>query len=247
MRRFVIALLSVTAVSVVSAQAADLPMKAPPPIPVYTTYSWSGCYVGAHAGGGWANTKWTNTADTTAFGDLIAGQSLSQTKGGFIGGGQLGCNYQIGQFVFGVEGTFSGSTIKGTKQNTTFGPAFDDVFTTRVNSVATVTGRVGYAMDNWLFYAKGGYAGGQVKFSVADNVGPAVGAGSATHWQNGWTIGGGVEYGLTQHWIVGVEYNYLDLGTKNYQVAGAAGGSYAFNVHPRIHEVLGRISYKFGP
>ncbi len=244
MRRFVLALLSATAVGAVSANAADLPVKAPPPVPVVTVYNWTGCYVGAHLGGGWANTSWTNTANTTAFGDMSAGDNLSETNGGFIGGGQLGCNYQMQNFVFGIEGTLAGSTIKGDTNNTVFGAA-DDVFTNEVTVIATVVGRLGYAWDNWLVYAKGGYAGGEVKFSVSDSVAPSTGAGSDSSWQSGWTVGGGVEYGLTRNWIFGLEYNYLDLGTTNYQVSGSAATSYAFDVKTHIHEVVARVSYKF--
>lgn len=243
MRRVVIALLGATALSV-AANAADLPVRAPfAPVPVAAPFTWTGCYLGGHIGAGWAFTKWANTANTVAFGDLTPGQGYSQTDSGFIGGGQLGCNYQAAEWVFGVEGTFAGSTIKGNVNNTLFGAA-DDVFTTKVNSIATATGRLGYAWNNWLFYAKGGYAGGQVKFSVSDTVAPA-GSGSSTHWQNGWTVGGGIEYALTPNWIVGLEYDYVDLLTKNYNVAGTAAGVYTFDVHPRVHEALARLSYKF--
>jgi outer membrane immunogenic protein len=244
MRRILIALLSATAVGAVSANAADLPLKASP-APVVTVYNWTGCYVGAHLGGGWANTSWSNTANTTAFGDMTAGQNLSADNGGFIGGGQLGCNYQMQNFVFGIEGTFAGSTIKGDTNNTSFGAA-DDVFTNQVTAIATVVGRLGYAWDNWLVYAKGGYAGGEVKFSVSDSVG-ITGAGSDSSWQSGWTLGGGVEYGFTPNWIFGLEYSYIDLGTTNYQVSGSAATSYAFDVKTNIHEVVARVSYRFWP
>ena len=245
MRRFVVVHLSATVMSGGAANAADLPMKAPvyaPPVPLQ--YNWTGCYLGGQLGGGWARTPFSNTASTAAFGDLIPGEGFRQTDGGFIGGGQLGCNYQTGAWVFGLEGTFAGSTFKGNVANTSFG-ARDDIFTTKIESIATVTGRIGYAADNWLFYAKGGYGGGEVKFSVSDTVGPATGAGSGSNWQNGWTVGGGVEYGLTPNWILGLEYDFVDLQTKNYNVAGAAAGIYAFDVHPQIQEILARISYKF--
>ena len=245
MRRFVVALLAVTAVSATAANAADLGLNVPlRTAPVATPFTWTGCYLGGHAGAGWGFTKWANTADTVAFGDLAPGQGYSQTDAGFIGGGQVGCNYQALEWVFGIEGTFAGSTIKGNVNNTLFGVA-DDIFTTKIDSIATATGRLGYAWNNWLFYGKAGYAGGQVKFSVSDAVGPATGSGSDSHWQNGWTVGGGVEYALTANWIAGVEYDYADLLTTTYNVAGASPGVYTFNVHPQIHEVLARLSYKF--
>lgn len=246
MRRFVIVLLAATAFGSAAANAADMPIKAPIKAPPVVMYNWTGCYIGAHVGAGWARTEWTNTANTTAFGDMVPGQGFTQTKSGFIGGGQLGCNYQVNQFVFGIEGTFAGSSIKGTLNNTTFGAA-DDVFETKINSIATVTGRIGYAFNNWLPYIKGGWAGANNKFSVSDTVGANQGSGSETKWHNGWTVGGGLEYGLTPNWIIGIEYDYIGLQSKNYNVAGSAAGVYAFDVKPRIHEVLVRLSYKFWP
>jgi outer membrane immunogenic protein len=223
------------------ASAADMPVKARMMTPVY---NWAGCYIGGHAGAGWAKSDWTNTANTTAFGDMVPGNSLGQTNSGFVGGGQLGCNYQVNQWVFGIEGTFSGTSITGDLTDPTFGSQ-DDVFTTKINSIATVTGRIGYAINNWLPYIKGGYAGADVKFSVSDTLGPNQGSGSQTNWHNGWTLGGGLEYGLTPNWIVGIEYDYMRLNTKSYNVAGASAGVYTFDVTPRISQLLGRISYKF--
>lgn len=245
MRRLIVALLGVTVLGSVTANAADMPTKAPvvraPPV---VMYNWTGCYIGGHVGGGWARTEWTNTANTTLFGDLSPGNGFTQTKSGFIGGGQLGCNYQVNQFVFGIEGTFAGSTIKGTLNNTTFG-AGDDIFENKVNSIATVTGRIGYAFNNWLPYIKGGWAGANNKFSVSDTAGANQGSGSETKWHNGWTVGAGLEYGLTPNWILGIEYDYIGLQSKSYNVAGASAGVYTFDVKPRIHEVLVRLSYKF--
>jgi outer membrane immunogenic protein len=241
------ATVAVTAIATV-ASAADMPTKAPiQRAPLATFYNWSGCYIGVNAGGGWARTKFTNTANTTAFGHLDPGESFTYTYDGFVGGGHAGCNYQVNQWVFGIEGSFDGSSIKG--DATDLAILNDDVFTTKVDSLATVTGRIGYAWNNVLLYAKGGYAGGNVHFSVSDTCcvgGSPMGAGSGTHWQSGWTIGGGLEYGLTPNWIVGAEYNYIDLGTENYEVGGGA-GSYAFDVKTRISVVLARLSYKFGP
>jgi outer membrane immunogenic protein len=245
MRRFVVVFLG-AALSASAANAADiLGLRTPARIvPLAPAFTWTGCYLGGHAGGGWARTDWTNTANTTAFGDLTLGQGYRQTDGGFIGGGQVGCNYQVNSWVFGIEGSFAGATIHGDVPNSAFGVATGvDVFTTRVESLAMATGRVGYAWTNWLFYAKGGYAGGQVKFSVAEIVSPA-GSGSSSRWHNGWTVGGGVEYAVTPNWIIGVEYDYADLLTRSHEVGGST-GLYTFDVHPQIHQALARVSYKF--
>jgi outer membrane immunogenic protein len=249
MHRLQPALLTVAVISFASvASAADMPVKAPLyRAPVAAVYNWSGCYIGLNAGGGWARTEFTNTVNTTAFGHLDPGQSFTYDNSGFIGGGQVGCNYQVNQWVLGIEGTFDGTSIKGDANNLAI--LNDDIFTTKINSLATVTGRVGYAWNNVLLYAKGGYAGGHIQFSVSDTCcvgGSPMGAGSQSRWQSGWTIGGGLEYGLTPNWIVGAEYSYIDLGTANYEVGGGL-GSYAFDVKTRIQTVLARVSYKFGP
>ena len=230
------------------ASAADLPTKAP----VYTAapvavYNWNGCYVGAHAGGGWARTEFTNTADTTAFGHLNPGEGFAYTHNGFIGGGQVGCNHQINQWVLGVEGTFAGTTIKGDAADLAI--LNDDVFTTKINSLATVTARIGYAWNNVLLYAKGGYAGANVQFSVSDTCcvgGSPMGAGSETHlaeWLDDRHRPGIRDHAQLDHRR---RVQLHRFGVGELRVGGGA-GSYAFDVKTCIQEVLARVSYKFGP
>ena len=116
----------------------------------------------------------------------------------------------------------------------------------RTDWMATVTDRAGIAVNNNLFYVKGGYAGVNNRLSVADAV-PTTGSGSQTQWHHGWTVGAGWEYGITANWIVGFEYDYSAFESKNYQLAGAAVGSYAFDAKPRdIQSAVVRLSYKFG-
>ncbi len=151
--------------------------------------------------------------------------------------------------MFGLEGTISAMDNRATLLNPVFG-AMDDVFSWRTNWMATVTGRIGFAVSNNLFYAKGGYAGANNRLSVSDIVPPSVGSGSATHWHNGWTVGAGWEYGLTRNWIVGLEYDYSAFQTKSYELGGtAAPAIYTFDAKPRdIQSVVARVSYKFnGP
>jgi outer membrane immunogenic protein len=230
------AALAVTAFGVGAASAADLAPYAytkAPPLP-YAVYNWAGLYVGGHIGGSWTTQNWTNTANTTLFGDLSPGQGFRQRSTGVFGGGQIGYNWQASNYVFGLEGTISGMDNHATAPNTVFG-AQDDVFSWRTNWMATITGRAGVAMNNNLFYAKGGYAGASSHMAVSDTVPPVFGS--------GW------EYGVTQNWIVGLEYDYATFGTKSYQLAGTAPGSYRFDARPRdIQSVVGRVSYKFnGP
>jgi outer membrane immunogenic protein len=245
-----VATLAFTALGVGAASAADLApygyTKAPA-LP-YAVYNWAGLYVGGHIGGSQTNQNWTNTGNTTRFGDLTPGQGFGQHGAGVFGGGQIGYNWQASNYVFGLEGTISGMDNHGTVSNTVFG-ARDDVFSWRTNWMATITGRAGIAVNNNLFYAKGGYAGASSHMAVSDVLPPVTGSGSDTHWHNGWTVGAGWEYGITQNWIVGLEYDYAAIQTKSYQLAGTAPGVYSFDAKPRdIQSAVARVSYKFnGP
>jgi outer membrane immunogenic protein len=242
--KLIAALTFTTAVGMGAASAADLGARPYTKAPAYIEpiFNWSGFYVGGHIGGAWTNEGWVNTANTTVFGDLNPGQGFRQRNSGVFGGGQMGYNWQANNFVFGLEGTISGLDNKGTVRNTVFGPR-DDQFSWRADWMATITGRAGIAVNNNLFYAKGGYAGVNNRLSVTD----ALGSGSQTQWHNGWTVGAGWEYGITQNWIVGLEYDYSAFEKKSYQLAGGAAGTYTFDAKPRdIQSAVVRVSYKFG-
>ena len=231
-----------------AASAADLAARPYTKAPAYIEplYNWTGFYVGGHIGGAWTNEQFVNTANTTIFGDLAPGQGYRQRSSGIMGGAQIGYNWQASNYVFGLEGTISGLDNHASFTNTVFGTA-DDVFSWRANVLATIVGRAGFAVQNNLFYVKGGYAGVNNRLSVSDTIAnPATGSGSATHWANGWTLGAGWEYGITRNWIVGVEYNYAAFQTQSYQLAGAAAGTYTFDAKPRdIQWAVVRASYKF--
>ena len=105
----------------------------------------------------------------------------------------------------------------------------------------------GVAYVNNLFCVKGGYAGVDNRLSVSDVTAPFTGSGSRTQWHNGWTVGAGWEYGITQNWTVGLEYDYAAFETRRYQLAGAPAGTYTFDTRPRdIQSAAIRVNYKFG-
>jgi outer membrane immunogenic protein len=245
----VAALAFTAALGVGAASAADLAARPYTKAPAFVdaVYNWGGFYVGGHVGGSWTNQGWTNAADTAAFGDLSPGEGFRQRGTGVFGGGQVGYNWQASNYVFGLEGTVSAMDNRGSVLNRVFGTGLDDQFIWRTNWMATVTGRVGYAVANNLFYAKGGYAGVNNQLSVVDVAPPATGSGSATQWHNGWIVGAGWEYGITPNWIVGLEYDYSAFETKRYQLASTAPGVYAFDAKPRdIQSVVVRFNYKLG-
>jgi outer membrane immunogenic protein len=208
------------------ALAAD--MALPPPPPPEPFYNWTGFYLGGEGGVGWFSNKITNVTGGPSFPPGFVHNS-DGSEGPF-GGGYGGFNYQFNHFVVGIDGDFSGADLKGTAFTT--GPHGNiDRDTDRINWLATATGRVGYAFDNVLLFAKGGWAAASFNGTETNFTAALATAASGTNasTRNGWTVGAGVEYGLTPHWSAKLEYDYLQLGTAAYNTTltntGVGGGS----------------------
>jgi outer membrane immunogenic protein len=206
-----------------SATAADLSRpvyKAPAYVPVPAYFSWTGFYAGVNAGYGWAR-----MSDT-------AGAGVNPK--GFIGGAQLGYNWQMSNFVFGVEADFQGSTQKESFTGVTaFGVTTADF---RVRYFGTVRGRIGVAFDRALVYATGGYA--------YQNVGLDLTVGGVTASDNttkgGYALGGGLEYAFAGPWSGRIEYLYLDTGNRDVTLFGITD-----TIRTRNNIVRGAINYRF--
>jgi len=222
------------------ASAADLPRKAPvyaPPPPPQLT--WTGCYLGANVGAAWASVDVDN---------VTTGGSISRTSNtGFAGGGQIGCDYQMGAWVFGIRNMFDGTSINGSRTFTDpripgFGTGTVD---TKVNWFDTLTARGGYLVQpNLLFYVQGGAAWARAQataFTPAGSVGSVSG-----NSNTGWTVGGGAEWMFVPHWSVFLEYNYMGFGTRSnaFQVCGG-GICDTFSAKANISDVLLGVNYRF--
>jgi len=192
-----------------SVLAADLAIrKAPPPPPIIPVYNWTGFYIGGNVGGAW---------ETGTITDNLFDVSFSRTRSGFIGGGQVGYNWQVSpNWVLGVEGMFDGTSIRSDTATVTvptvLGPTTFSA-NAKVDWVTTVGARFGYAANNWLFYGKGG--GGWVHDSatVTDVVAATgdVFSVSVSDTRGGWMAGGGIEYGFTPNWTARVDYTHIGL------------------------------------
>lgn len=248
MNRLLLAALA-TSLSVGFASAADMPAKAPgkaKAVPVAFAYNWSGFYIGAHGGGAWGDSDWTLVSVAGAVPDRtvgLAGANPSHDIDGWLGGVQAGWNYQMQQWVFGIEVSWSGGSIDGTS-NSTAG-ALDDVFTTKVDSIFLASGRLGYAWDRMLLYGKAGFASADVRVATSDTVGVA-GSASSEDRQSGYVLGAGLEHAFAPNWILGAEYNYIDLGDNRHtQTFSGAGGTTVDDVSVKLHTLVARVSYKF--
>ncbi len=188
--------------------AADAPPRVyrQPPPPYFL---WSGFYGGAHIGAGWSD----------------GGGS------GFIGGGQVGYNYQVNNWVFGLEGDVSGTSI-GSSANATVvggGAVLSGGATANLDWIATLAPRVGYAFDRWLVYGKVGaaWAHASGSGSVAINGIPAASF-SVDSTTSGAVFGVGTEYALGNNWSAKVEYNIFDFGGDSNFQTFKAGVNYRF-------------------
>jgi outer membrane immunogenic protein len=165
-----------------------------PSLPIARSFSWAGPYLGGNLGYAWGSVD--NNATKPS---------------GFVGGVQGGYNWQSGPLVFGIEGD-----IQATGADDTFAPwKFSNPW------FGTVRGRVGYAVNNILFYGTGGLAFGELR-------GETFGL-SESHTNAGWTAGVGAEFGLAPNWSAKIEYLYVDLADSNFTITGVPNG-YSFGL-----------------
>jgi len=244
MLRYLLAGLAIVAAA--PASAADLPPRMPEP-QVYTPaaapfYNWSGLYVGGHIGGGWADETATNVTGTAL---AAAGTATSASPSGFLGGGQIGVNYQVGAWVFGVEADVSWTDVKDNTVTATLFPGTVLNGSSSTNWMSTLTGRLGYASANWLLYAKGGVAWSDVDYTTQLVTGGVVASSFLVNdTRTGWVVGAGVECGFWNNWSAKLEYNYIDFGTERYNFT-LAGVTSPADIESHIHIVKGGLNYRF--
>jgi outer membrane immunogenic protein len=218
------------------ATAADLARRPVyTPAPVVPVFSWTGFYVGANVGGAWSSTTITSN---------ITGANWKPSNTTFIGGGQLGYNYQWpgSNWVIGAEWTFDWGGGDKTS-NVVTGPNGHQ-FQASANSASwltTLTGRLGYGADRWLVYGKGGWAWLETSAKITNLTTGAIA--TADHTGSGWVGGAGVEYAWTQNWTTKVEYNYIASGNWSSPNNFIAGGNASYKAH--IQTVVFGVNYKF--
>ena len=254
---------------VVPAWAADLPVGPSyypaKPFPPPAIYDWTGIYVGGNVGGGMLTDSVSQNGSSSAGFNL--GGSGNLRPAGVIGGGQIGANYEFAPWVVGIEGSWDASGIQGntliacsackvsvpvgTPPVATPMSIPNERFTSQAQWVAALTGRVGYAANDWLFYAKAGgawmdvrytedlLAGGLKAASIA--AGTTVATQVLTDTRSGFTVGVGIEFGLVENITGKIEYDFYDFGSKNYNFSAITPVSVSSN----LHVLTAGINYKF--
>lgn len=272
---------------IATAGAADMPLKARPMAAPPPAFSWTGFYIGANVGGAWTPNNGSSVFDPlfppflvlapqAAIPTLFPGQLESLTGtgrgSGVIGGGQIGYNWQVQQFVLGVEADMVGTDLKGSSASATrtFGPP---ILLATVNQTVTVEfghidwmasfrGRAGFAWDRALLYVTGGAAlasiGGATT-TVVNGPGIALPAGtftastggSTTRW--GYTVGAGIEWAFSPNWSLAGEYRYTDFGDRasTFDIPSGLPAAPIFftgtgSSRLTVDQVTARLNYRFG-
>jgi len=238
------------------ALAADMAVKPlykapPPPLPAFT---WSGFFIGGHAGYAWGNTAWFQN-EVGSGGGIPGFQDASFTEKDWLGGGQAGFNYQLmgSPIVWGIWGDDTAGTIRGAATRCFLDvPGTVQGCSSEIKNFGTLVGRVGYTFNQVMFYALGGWAWAagvdQANTCLGANCANGVGI-SNTNYQTvfGYTVGGGVEYAFTPNWSIFAQYNYVDFGRWGENLTNPVTQlAFTENIHQTISVVKFGVNFRFG-
>jgi outer membrane immunogenic protein len=198
-------------------------------------WSWTGFYIGGHLGYARSDVDWADVS--------LTGERVRNDDRGFVGGGQIGYNWQIGNLVIGAEGTLSRTNLEDDYRSVV-NPA-QVTYSTDINWIGTVAGRLGFATDRALIYAKAGWATANVELSGRQSAIPD--SFSIDDRRHGWVVGAGFEYMFARNLSFGLEYNFIDLGNASYAGLTRAGLPYVItDADVEIHTVTARLNFRFG-
>jgi len=261
MKKLALALLAVAAFGG-QALAADMAVKAPPPPPPPLP-SWTGFYIGGDVGGAWAD-----SSGGTIFNDggTLFASANSFNRSGFIGGVYAGYNWQVANWVLGIEGDWSWTSNNGGNfcRGTDFvsaacvdnGRGFVAV-NAHNDWVATLRGRLGYSFGSVMLYGTGGAAWVQNSVSVtadcrvdgcASNgfVAPGIFSANFSNNRTGWVAGLGLEWMISPNWMLRGEWLHVDVGNSSGVLNIPPDQTVAWNRNLTLDIARVGIAYKFG-
>jgi outer membrane immunogenic protein len=250
------------ALSAGSAAAADLPVAAPvepvfvPPV----VYSWSGFYIGAHAGFAWGDHDDDDDFfdDDNGLFDLFDDDDDEDDDTSFVGGGQIGYNWQAGAIVFGAEADLSWTNIENEH-----GFLFDEFdvtglflgsgvssFSAEIDWLGTVRGTLGVAFDRFMIYATGGLAFANIVAEYSETFDPGAPGGPLTTLRAseddtvwGWALGFGAQAMITPNLVAGIKYLYLSFDDDDFEFT-RNGLTFSQDVNFDVHVVRGELNWK---
>jgi outer membrane immunogenic protein len=245
MKKVMLASLALTALVAAPAMAADMrvrkaPPPPPPPIPVFT---WTGCYVGGHIGGLWASKDWFfHEPGEPEFGFSEGGHDAD----GFLGGIQGGCDYQFGGpgggFVIGIAADYAWANADGEHISILFP---EERLHSEIESVASITGRLGWAVDRFLIYVKGGVAWERDKYHVR-NIFVPESQWHAEETRTGFTLGFGGEFAFTNFLSAFVEANWYSFDDEELHFTSCCEDPFRERIEEDKFVVKGGFNFRFG-
>ena len=232
-----------------SATAADLPARTYTKVPAMApVYSWTGCYIGANVGAGSDRETFTNV-NPNRLPNFDLG---SEHATGAMGGGQIGCDYQVGNWVFGAQGTLDATDFKGSN-HVVPGPndrQFPNVFdlSSRISWITTATARLGYAIQpQLLLYARGGAAWMRSDLNYSVTAMGITNTYTGAETRTGWTAGAGLEYLMAANWSIFAEYSHMDFGSSTLNTTLSTDPSpEPIRISHRIDTVMLGLNYRIG-
>jgi outer membrane immunogenic protein len=238
------------------ALAADMLVKKAPP-PRAPAWSWTGFYVGANLGGGFAKTDWFEDVSGSGGGGPPGFQDGSVQASGVLGGGQIGFDWQNGWAVFGIQADADAAGIRGATSCFPQVASIPGVISsqqscsTKIDALGTVTGRFGAAFDHTLYYVLAGFAWEHERLGNPANIqtigGPTVANAEFSGNKFGATASAGIERALTANWSVFLQYNYMGFGRRAQVLTDTLGVSAPFTeiIREDIHVIKVGINYRF--
>jgi outer membrane immunogenic protein len=245
MKKILLAAVALIAAGAAPALAADLPARVYSKAPVVVPepiYNWGGFYIGLNGGGGSARKCW-DINNFLGVAVPVTREGCHDASGG-LAGGQIGYRWQASNWVFGVEGQGDWAGLKGSNASLLVAPFTIFTNNTKVDAIGMITGQVGYAWNNVLWYVKGGAAATHDKY-YGQLVGVTIDNATETRW--GGAVGTGVEVGFAPGWSVAFEYDHLFMGSRNNTFTSIFGPiSRIDNIKQDVDIGTVRVNYTFG-
>jgi outer membrane immunogenic protein len=249
MKKFLLGVVGLIALGAAApAVAADLPARPYPakaPAMIAAIYDWSGFYIGLNGGGGETHKCWDFNNNATVVAIPAFREGCHNATGGTVGG-QIGYRWQMGAWVFGLEGQGNWANFRG--NNASLFPLFAGASNqTKLDAFGLFTGQVGYAWNNVLWYVKGGGAVTDDRYNGYTTVtGVNFDTASETRW--GGVLGTGLEVGFAPNWSVAVEYDHLFMGSRNLNFTAIGTGAFSRNDRISQDADIGtvRVNYRWG-
>jgi outer membrane immunogenic protein len=247
----------------VTANAAELAVRRPAvrvAAPVAYT-NWTGCHLGGQVGDEWGRNRGFTTTGATTFGlggAAVPGGGLPVSNGydlnGFIGGFYGGCDYQFGAWLIGIEADWSNLNKSGQAFHLGTPGLLNALWVneTQERWVATLRGRLGYAVDKWLLYVTGGVAWARIDSSEFLIINPIATGLLQTDTRTGWTVGAGIEYAVGWGWSARTQYLFVDIPSFTTFTPGVGNGLTSVTLTnldngPIYNHILtAGLTYKFG-